>query len=97
MNDATEHRLRFTAPLCRQSGWLGVNVCETAYRPVDHAWGACLSEREAGGGVCGRFWIHGERDNGGCGQAAEGSLSLVSTDTSVSHLTGPLKNTQAQM
>ncbi len=77
MNDAT-------APLCRQSGWLGVNVCETAYRPVDHAWGACLSEREAGGRVCGRFWIHGERESGGYGQAAEGSLSLSYQPTGLS-------------
>lgn len=50
--------------------------CESAYRPVDHARGAGLSEREAGGRVGGRFWIHGERESGGCGQAAEGSLSL---------------------
>lgn len=59
-------------------------VCESAYRPVDHAWGACLSEREAGGRVCGRFWIHGERESGGCGQAAKGSLSLSCQPTRLS-------------
>lgn len=59
-------------------------VCESAYRPVDHAWGACLSEREAGGRVCGRFGIHGERERGGCGQAAKGSLSLSCQPTRLS-------------
>ncbi len=103
MNDAPERRLSFTAPLCRQSGWLGVNVCETAYRPVDHAWGACLSEREAGGRVCGRFWIHGERESGGYGQAAEAlsyqptGLSLTSQDLWKTHTSTDVSTANARV